>query len=99
MIEWNTCCVDEDTVYAVLFPATTVAEMQAKAYWQHTREVVSSHRAERALYHLRIPLTTCDTTQHQQKTEQAQTQQQQAPHVYHLAFLDTDLENSDYCCS
>jgi len=35
--------------YAVLFPAETVAGMEAKAYWQHTGEVVSSRRAETAL--------------------------------------------------
>jgi hypothetical protein len=75
MIEWNTC-VDEDTVYAALFPATMVAGIQAKAYWQHTREVISSRRAKRALCHLCIPLTTCVVTQ-QQQSEQAQTEQTQ----------------------
>lgn len=37
------------SVHAVLFPAQTLAGMEAKAYWQHTGEVVSSRRAETAL--------------------------------------------------
>jgi cystathionine gamma-synthase len=36
-------------VHAVLFPAQTKVGMEAKAYWQHTGEVVSSRRAEQAL--------------------------------------------------
>jgi len=44
--------VDAEDVYAVLFPAETAAAVQAKAYWQHTGEVVSSRRAERALRQL-----------------------------------------------
>lgn len=42
--------------YAVLFPAQTVAGMEAKAYWQHTGEVVSSRRAETALLRLGVPV-------------------------------------------
>jgi cystathionine gamma-synthase len=38
-----------DTVHAVLFPAETLAGTEAKAYWQHTGEIVSSRRAEVAL--------------------------------------------------
>lgn len=36
-------------VHAVLFPAQTTAGTEAKAYWQHTGEIVSSRRAEQAL--------------------------------------------------
>jgi cystathionine gamma-synthase len=36
-------------VHAVLFPAQTKVGMEAKAYWQHTGEVVTSRRAEQAL--------------------------------------------------
>ena len=43
-------------VYAVLFPATTAAGTQAKAYWQHTGEVVSSRRAQACLQDLNVPL-------------------------------------------
>lgn len=39
-------------VHAVLFPAETFAGTEAKAYWQHTGEIVSSRRAEVALMHL-----------------------------------------------
>lgn len=40
---------EDADVYAVLFPAETSAGIEAKAYWQHTGEIVSSRRAERAL--------------------------------------------------
>jgi len=36
-------------VYAVIFPAETGIGIEAKAYWQHTGEIVSSRRAEKAL--------------------------------------------------
>jgi len=39
-------------VYAVVYPATTEAALEAKCYWQHTGEVVSSRRAEVALREL-----------------------------------------------
>lgn len=39
-------------VHAVLFPAQTKVGMEAKAYWQHTGEVVTSRRAEQALLKL-----------------------------------------------
>lgn len=41
-------------VHAVLFPAQTMAGMEAKAYWQHTGEIVSSRRAEACLKELGI---------------------------------------------
>jgi cystathionine gamma-synthase len=41
--------IEEAGVYAVLFPAETAAGIEAKAYWQHTGEIVSSRRAEKAL--------------------------------------------------
>jgi cystathionine gamma-synthase len=36
-------------IHAVIFPAKTEAGTAAKAYWQHTGELVSSRRASRAL--------------------------------------------------
>ncbi len=36
-------------VHAVLFPAQTAFAIEAKSYWQHTGEIVSSRRAEVAL--------------------------------------------------
>jgi len=39
-------------IYALLFPAETKYAIAAKAYWQHTGEVVSSRRAEAALTEL-----------------------------------------------
>mmetsp|Transcript_15755 Transcript_15755/g.39614 ORF Transcript_15755/g.39614 Transcript_15755/m.39614 type:complete len:644 (-) Transcript_15755:711-2642(-) len=41
--------LEEANVHAVLFPAETIAGSEAKAYWQHTGELVSSRRAEKAL--------------------------------------------------
>jgi cystathionine gamma-synthase len=41
--------IEEAEVHAVLFPAETTAGIDAKAYWQHTGELVSSRRAEKAL--------------------------------------------------
>ena len=41
--------LEEAGVHAVLFPAETTAGIDAKAYWQHTGELVSSRRAEMAL--------------------------------------------------
>jgi cystathionine gamma-synthase len=41
--------LEEADVHAVLFPAETAAGIGAKAYWQHTGELVSSRRAEKAL--------------------------------------------------
>lgn len=41
--------LEEAEVHAVLFPAETTAGIDAKAYWQHTGELVSSRRAEKAL--------------------------------------------------
>jgi cystathionine gamma-synthase len=41
--------LEDADVYAVLFPAETAAGTEAKAYWQHTGELVSSRRAENAL--------------------------------------------------
>ena len=41
--------IEEVDVHAVLFPAETTAGIEAKAYWQHTGELVSSRRAENAL--------------------------------------------------
>jgi cystathionine gamma-synthase len=71
--------VGEANVYAVLFPAETLAGMQAKAYWQHTGEIVSSRRAEQALKALEIPIqrkVTCGP---------------QAPYICHPASCE---ENS-----
>jgi len=41
--------LEDAEVHAVLFPAETTAGIEAKAYWQHTGELVSSRRAEKAL--------------------------------------------------
>ena len=41
--------MEEAKIFAVLFPAQTAAGIEAKAYWQHTGELVSSRRAELAL--------------------------------------------------
>ena len=46
-----------DLTYAVLFPAETEAGMAAKAYWQHTGEVVSSRRASYALQKMGVSLS------------------------------------------
>ena len=45
----RTVTFPEVNVHAVLFPAETMAGMAAKAYWQHTGELVSSRRAEQVL--------------------------------------------------
>lgn len=45
----RTVAVGAADIHAVMFPAETLAGMEAKAYWQHTGEVVSSRRAECAL--------------------------------------------------
>jgi cystathionine gamma-synthase len=49
--------LEEANVYAVLFPAETAAGIEAKAYWQHTGELVSSRRAEKALNTLGKPFS------------------------------------------
>ena len=41
--------LEDHNVHAVLFPAETMAGMEAKAYWQHTGELVSSRKAEQVL--------------------------------------------------
>ena len=58
-------------IHAVFFPAETEYGAQAKAYWQHTGEIVSSRRAECALDDLNIPVA-------QKITDTAS--------VYHSAF-------------
>lgn len=42
-------------VHAVMFPRETFSAIEAKSYWQHTGEVVSSRRAEAALLQLGVP--------------------------------------------
>lgn len=59
--------VEVGGVHAVLFPAQTTAGMEAKAYWQHTGEVVSSRRAEHVLTALgvevpRVTVGPCPAT-------------------------------------
>lgn len=60
--------VGAQNIHAVLFPAQTAPGMEAKAYWQHTGEVVSSRRAERALQDLGIlvnaQVTPCGSHYH-----------------------------------
>ena len=49
--------IDSDTnIHAVLFPRQTHIAVQAKSYWQHTGEVVSSRRAEVCLSNLKLPI-------------------------------------------
>lgn len=75
--------LEASNVYAVMFLAKTVAGMQAKAYWQHTGEIVSSRRAEEALCSLGIPL------------EKQVTCGPQAPYIFHpskCAESDSDDE-------
>lgn len=43
-------------IQAVLFPAETLAGTEAKAYWQHTGEIVSSRRAQVALEELKVEI-------------------------------------------
>lgn len=50
VVDLNTCT----NVHAVLFPAQMLAGMEAKAYWQHTGEIVSSHLAKACLNELCI---------------------------------------------
>jgi len=52
----RTVSVGAAQVHAVLFPAETEHGMQAKAYWQHAGEVVSSRRAECAMQQLGVSL-------------------------------------------
>lgn len=58
--------LDTAGVHAVMFPAKTEAGTAAKAYWQHTGELVSSRRASRALQILDRPfhkrVTCCPQT-------------------------------------
>jgi len=44
--------LDAAEVHAVIFPAQTAFAIEAKSYWQHTGELVSSRRAECALLKL-----------------------------------------------
>lgn len=67
-------------VHAVVFPATTAAGTQAKAYWQHTGEVVSSRRAQACLQDLQVPL------------QQTVTQQQ---HTCHEHDTSTSVASDD----
>ena len=48
----RTVSIPDVDVHAVLFPAETTAGMEAKAYWRHTGELVSSRRAKQALKNL-----------------------------------------------
>ena len=48
-------------IFAVSFPATTPAGSEAKAYWQHGGEVVSSRLASRTLRQLGLPVAKAVT--------------------------------------
>jgi len=67
-------------IHAVLFPAETLAGMQAKAYWQHTGEIVSSRRAEEALNALGVPVRRDVTVG------------PEAPYIYHPASCDKNRD-------
>jgi len=54
-------------LFVVFFPAQTSAGMEAKAYWQHTGELVTSRRAEMALRDLGLTVrhvTAAGTSHH-----------------------------------
>lgn len=84
--------VDLDTstnIHAVMFPAQTLAGMEAKAYWQHTGEIVSSRRAEVCLQELShsIEAPVSDFCQYDAITTtcpsddlNASNEQEQSPH-------------------
>jgi cystathionine gamma-synthase len=72
-----------EVVHAVIFPAQTTAGTEAKAYWQHTGEVVSSRRAEMALVQILG-----------RKVQKLVTKGPEAPYVYHSAFPDAETSNS-----
>ena len=48
-------------IHAVIFPAETGVAIEAKSYWQHTGEIVSSRRASAALISLNIPYENITT--------------------------------------
>lgn len=68
-----------ELVHAVIFPAQTTAGTEAKAYWQHTGEVVSSRRAEMALVQILG-----------RKVQKIVTNGPDAPYVYHSAFPEAE---------
>jgi cystathionine gamma-synthase len=65
----------KEVIHAVIFPAQTTAGTEAKAYWQHTGEVVSSRRAEMALVQLL-----------KQPIQKTVTKGPDAPYIFHSAF-------------
>jgi cystathionine gamma-synthase len=65
----------DEAIYVVFFPAQTTAGTEAKAYWQHTGEVVSSRRAELALVQIL-----------KQRIQKTVTTGPNAPYVHHSAF-------------
>jgi cystathionine gamma-synthase len=67
--------IEKEEVHAVIFPAQTTAGTEAKAYWQHTGEVVSSRRAEMALVQLL-----------HEPIKKTVTKGPDAPYIYHSAF-------------
>lgn len=74
---------DGIVIHAVLFPAETLAGTEAKAYWQHTGEIVSSRRAEIVLTQgLGVPLRKRVVTT---TTPSANDSIAAPPLVYHAA--------------
>lgn len=71
--------LDACGVHAVIFPAETVFAIEAKSYWQHTGEVVSSRRAETALIKMFGGLP-CNTESHD---------------LFHLPRVTTSFYESD----
>ena len=57
-------------VYAVFFPASTDFAIEAKSFWQHTGELVSSHRAEAALVALGVWNTDHDQAPNDSREEE-----------------------------
>lgn len=83
--------VNLDSIHAVIFPAETTAGVTAKAYWQHTGEVVSSRRAECMLKSLdilpnRLANNNCESTSFCDDNVSGQLKQQ----ISGLANVGTD---------
>jgi cystathionine gamma-synthase len=76
---------NNEAIHAVIFPAQTTAGTEAKAYWQHTGEVVSSRRAEMALVQLlNIPI------------QNVVTKGPNAPYVHHSSFTKASTKSTNH---
>ena len=75
---------NNEAIHAVIFPAQTAAGTEAKAYWQHTGEVVSSRRAEMALVQLL-----------RQPVQKVVTKGPNAPYVHHSSFIKSARKSTN----